>query len=799
MKNLLRIIFPLIICGAADAADVSVRVMDLHKDPIPAATVSLISRDGERRTLTTDSNGACRFTALAAGEYFVQGEAAGFDASQPRMVELKSDGNVDVTLPLGLPEVKSSVVVTASGTPQTTDEVSKALTVIDSDTMTLRTDQSVGDALVDVPGLRVQQLGGPLSQMYFQIRGLRDTDTAVLVDGLRLRDAAGTQADASDLLQDLVLTDTSRIEVLRGSGSSLYGTDATGGVVNIVTDQGGGRTRGSIGVDGGALGAIRGTVHLAGGFLNDRIQYSLGVTHWNVTSGVDGDSPARNTSGQGQLTIRLSRIAWITARVYAGDSFGFVRLEPQAVGNLPSSGIIDAIPVPLSQQHLYEAGAPLSQLALGSATFLADAHDPDSTRVGNFFTGALRFTLRPSDKFGFTAVYQDVSAKRNYGDGPAGPGDQQPTGTNLSTYLGRIQTVDARLDASVGRFQHIDVGYEFENEDFQNRLLPPPPTTDFFSDVSQRSNAIYAQDQVHLMDGRLQFAVGYRAQFFALNAPEFQPLAGAPFAGMTFAAPPTAQTGDASAAYTLWRSSTQRSTKIRAHAGRGYRAPSLFERFGTFFDGMNYTLFGDPRLRPDRLSAIDGGIDQRLWNSRVQLSATYFYTRLNSVIIFDTSGAINSLTDPFGRNGGYRNTGGGLARGVEFSSAIAATRSLQLTGAFTYTDAREETPIVPGVWQSFEDPREQYSAFATERFSSRLTGVFGYVGSTSYLANVSGLGFRFGGPSRAQVALSYRYPLSEFRALRFYFKGDNLFNQTYFQDGFRAPGATFTGGTQFEF
>src|SRR5580704_2148352 len=101
MKNLLRIIFPLIICGAADAADVSVRVMDPHKDPIPAATVSLISRDGERRTLTTDSNGACRFTALAAGEYFVQGEAAGFDASQPRMVELKSDGNVDVTLPLG--------------------------------------------------------------------------------------------------------------------------------------------------------------------------------------------------------------------------------------------------------------------------------------------------------------------------------------------------------------------------------------------------------------------------------------------------------------------------------------------------------------------------------------------------------------------------------------------------------------------------------------------------------------------------------------------------------------------------
>ncbi len=77
--------------------------------------------------------------------------------------------------------------------------------------------------------------------------------------------------------------------------------------------------------------------------------------------------------------------------------------------------------------------------------------------------------------------------------------------------------------------------------------------------------------------------------------------------------------------------------------------------------------------------------------------------------------------------------------------------------------------------------------------------VFGYAGSTDYLASVSGRAFRFGGPSRAQAVLSYRHPLSEFRAIRFYFKGDNLFNQSYFENGFRTPKVTFTGGTQFEF
>lgn len=775
------------------AASVSVRVVDSQQGAIAGATVALIARDGDRRNLISDSTGECVFTAAPAGEYLVQAAAPGFDASQPRMLDVKGEGSLRVQISLGVAQVHSSVVVTASGTAQTTDELSKALTVVDGETMELRGYRAVSEALLDVPGVRVQQLGGPGSTTYFKIRGLRNADTAVLVDGMRLRDAAGTQADASGVLQDLVITDTSRIETLRGAGSSLYGTDATGGVVNIVTDPGGGRTRGSIGIDGGSLSAVRGIARLAGGFRQDRFQYSLGVTHWNVMGGVDGDSPARNTSAQGQLTYRLSPIAWLTGRIYFGDSFSFIRLTARSVGVLPKTGIVDAVPVSPGEEHLYEAGAPLSQLVLGRATFMPAAANPDSTRAGRFFTGAVRLTVRPSDGIGFTAQYQELSTTRDYGDGPAGPGSQ-PAGNNLSSYVGRIRTANARTDISLGRYQLIDAGYEFENEDFQNRLLPPPPTSSFFSDIGQGSHALFAQDQVRLLDGRLLFAAGYRAQFFSLEQPRFQPVAGAPYRG-TFAAPPTAQTGDLSAAYTFRRSGT----KIRAHAGRGYRAPSLYERFGTFFSGAGYTLYGDPGLRPDRSSSIDGGIDQMLWNSRVQLSASYFYTRLNEVILFDTTGAITPLTDPLGRNGGYRNTGGGLARGVEFSAAAAVTRSLQLNGAYTYTDSRQRTPLVAGVWQSYEIPRQEYSAFAAQRFNARWTGILGYVGSSDYLTSLSGHAFRFHGATRGQALVSYRKPVGESQAVRLYFKADNLLNQTYFENGFRTPGVTFTGGTQFEF
>lgn len=794
MTNILvRTFLPVIAAALAGATDLTVRITDIQAGAIPGATVSLISRHGERRVLTTDIAGSCRFTALAAGPYLVQGEAPGFDASAPRAVTLKTDGSPELALSLGVAQVRSSVVVTASGTIQTTDEVSKALTVVDGDTISLRADKTMAEALEEVPGLRVQQLGGPGATTYLKVRGLRNADTAVLVDGLRLRDAAGTQADASGVLQDLVIADTSRIEVLRGAGSSLYGTDATGGVINIVTGEGGGRTRGSVLLDGGSLASIRGMAHLAGGFQNDRMQYSLGVTHWNVLEGIDDRSPARNTSAQGQITYRLSRIAWLSTRIYVGDSLSFVRITPRSVGLLPARGIIEAKPVSLAGQHRYEAGTPLSQLVIGSATFLPAAYNPDSTRAGRFFTGAIRFTVQPTGRLGFTAQYQNLSTTRKYGDGPAGPGFQ-PAGSNLSQYFGHIQTGSARMDAGLGRFQKLDAGYEHEYENFQNRLIPPAPSAGFFANISQRSHAVFAQDQASLADGRLRLAVAYRAQFFSLDHPRFEPVAGAPLAGRAFAAPPAAQTGDASAAYTIRRSAT----KIRTHAGRGYRAPSLYERFGVFFDA-GYALFGDPGLRPDRSSSIDAGIDQLLWSSRVQLSASYFYTRLNEVIVFDFSGAITPLTDPLGRNGGYRNTGGGIARGVEFSSNIAATRSLQLTGMYTYNDARQRTPLAAGVWRTYEIPRHQYSISATQRFSPRVTGYIAYTGSSDYLSPISGRAFQFQGLTRAHAGLSYRRPLTDSRALRFYVKGDNLFHQTYFENGFYTPGATATAGAQFEF
>ncbi|HVQ37609.1 MAG TPA: TonB-dependent receptor, partial [Pyrinomonadaceae bacterium] len=284
--------------------------------------------------------------------------------------------------------------------------------------------------------------------------------------------------------------------------------------------------------------------------------------------------------------------------------------------------------------------------------------------------------------------------------------------------------------------------------------------------------------------------------------PVFTPATSSPYQGLTFLSPPTAYTGDGSIAY-MFRSS---GTKLRGHVGNGYRAPSLFERFGTFFSSFfGYSVYGDPRLRPDRSIAFDAGIDQTLYRNRLRASATYFYTELQKVIIFDFSGLINPATDPFGRFGGYVNTNGGIARGVELSLTATPSSTLNISAAYTYTKSRQRTPQVPGVLRSFVVPDQQFSLVTTQRLGGRFLINFELAASSDYLAPVfdsstfRSRAYRFHGLARADLGISYTVPLKESRSLRLFGYVDNLFNREYFESGFRVPGRTGRAGASFSF
>ena len=813
MKRLTRTVFVLVLVAIAatvqaqtDSSNATIggQVKDPQSANVPGATVTLYGRDRSFSLVTsTDSNGAYSFKHLAPGEYLVEAEASGFALAPAQTVNLTRGQTSTLDIALQLSGLRSSVVVTASDTPQTVDEVSKALTVVDTQEIEERNEFAIPESLRTVPGLRVQQLGGPGSFTSIKTRGLPSEDTAVLIDGIRFRDAASTQGDASGLLEDLIVTDVSRLEVLRGSGSSLYGSNAVGGVVNVVTDEGGGPIHGSVLGEGGNLGLFRTRAQLAGGVNNNRVVYSAGFSFLNVTRGIDNEDEARTTSGQGRILFRLTPTATLSGRIYTANSRLQLNNSPEGIGNLPPTGIIEAIPLSPAEQLRFEAGVPPAQLNIGNATFVPAANDPDNLRKANFFDGAVIFTQRPTESFGYTVSYQGLATNRSSINGPLGVGFQPFGGSTRSDFDARIHTLNARVDIQAGQFNYITGGYEFENESFTNPSFQVNPADNSDVDVSQRSHALFVQDQLRLVDDRLQIAGAFRAQFFKLNEPRFTPAASAPYTGITFQSPPAAYTGDGSIAYTF-RSS---GTKLRGHVGNGYRAPSLFERFGTAFDSFfGYSIFGDPRLKPERTIAFDAGIDQTLANNRVRVSATYFYTQLRQVIIFDFSGLIDFTTDPFGRFGGYLNTNGGIARGAEVELRATPTRTLNLTAAYTFTKAQQRTPQVPGTIRSLVIPDHQFSIVATQRIGRRLMINFDFSASSNYLGAIfdpvtfASRGYRFKGLAKADLGASYSLPLGDDkRQLRFFGYVDNLFDREYFESGFRTPGRTGRAGASFVF
>lgn len=778
----------------ADGAQINVRVTDPQGAILTNAEVTLYTRDNPiRLKCLTDHAGICRFQQLAPGEYLIEAEAAGFARAVTRVLHIEQNSNASLDISLPLAGVNEQVIVTAQGTAQPVDEVSKAVSVLSTPEIDQRDESAITDALRTVPGLRVQQLGGPGRLVSIKARGLRNQDTAVLIDGIRFRDA--TTGDATAFLSDFLVTNLDRIEVLRGSGSSLYGTNAIGSVVNIVTDEGGRPTHGNILLEGGGLGLFRARAQLAGG--RGRFVYSTGVTHLNVARGIDDDDAARNTSGQGRVVLRLSPTTTLSGRIYAGTSFVQLNSSPSVIGTFPVATIVNAVPLSRGELQRFEMGVQPSQLKVDGATFIPDANDPDASAASRFFDGAIVFTQRPVEDFGYTISYQGLTTRRTNNNGPSGVGFQPFGGSTSTVDDGHIHTLNARTDFRIGKYNFINAGYEFESATFLNRSSSFDPANNSSRDVSERSNTLFVQDQLRFLEDRLQLSAAFRAQFFSLNEPKFAPTTGAPYAGIAFGSPGNAYTGDGSVAY-FFRSTN---TKVRAHVGNGYRAPSLFERFGTSFFGGFFSPLGDPRLRPERSLAFDAGIDQSLAGNRLRLSASYFYTRLQEVIGFDFSGQINPQTDPFGRFFGFLNTGGGLARGLELSATASPTRMLDVFVSYTYTNSDQRTPQVSGsgVISSLVIPDHQFAAVITQRVGRRAFVNFDLTATSDYLAPVFPLVYRFKGLIKADLGASYEVPLTERRRLRLFGYVDNLFNRDNFESGFRTPGRIARAGASLSF
>lgn len=169
------------------------------------------------------------------------------------------------------------IVVSATRIETPLNQVGSSVTVITDDEIERNQRRSLPDVLQTVPGLNIVQTGGPGGKTSVFMRGSNSNHTKVLIDGI---DANDPSQDGVFDFGQVLTADIARVEVLRGPQSSLYGSDALGGVIDIVTKKGEGPPRFTGMLEGGSFDTFNQSASASGSI--SRFNYSFNIAHFLV-------------------------------------------------------------------------------------------------------------------------------------------------------------------------------------------------------------------------------------------------------------------------------------------------------------------------------------------------------------------------------------------------------------------------------------------------------------------------------------------------------------------------------------
>lgn len=169
-----------------------------------------------------------------------------------------------------------TTVVTATGFPTGIDELGSSISVVTAEDIARHQWRTLPQILRGIPGLNLVQAGGPGGAVTIFMRGTNSNHTKVLIDGAAVNDpSVGGVFDFSHILA----SDIERVEVLRGPQSGLYGSDALGGVINVITRKGSGPARFEASLEGGSFGTFNQSAALRGS--GERFSYNVDASHFH--------------------------------------------------------------------------------------------------------------------------------------------------------------------------------------------------------------------------------------------------------------------------------------------------------------------------------------------------------------------------------------------------------------------------------------------------------------------------------------------------------------------------------------
>jgi vitamin B12 transporter len=632
------------------------------------------------------------------------------------------------------------IAVTANRVDGPQAAIGSAVSSISGEELERRQIRVVSDVLRELPGVAVNRTGPVGAQTQIRIRGSESNQTLVIVDGVRMNDPGGSaEFDFANLLN----LEVERVDVLRGPQSALYGSDAIGGVINIVTRKGEpGPTRFRANIEGGSFSTATGVASVSGGtqaydyliagqgFSTRGVSTATRFDAFSPTSSLDHDGYKSGT-GLAKVSVRptenieFSGVARYTEFDADRDGFG------AASDGYPFAAAVD------SRDH--EKGKQFFGRAQGKATLLDGAWDHV---LGLSYTNQDRRSFDGSDLKTFASLGEMTRL------------DYQ---TNF-----RFQTEGA-LPAS-----HVLTFGADHTRDAVKSFTAFPFPADAPNPLRKHidNSGLVGQHQIGFFEKL--FITGSVRRDFNDRFEE-------------------ATTYRLASAYTF----DETRTKLRASWGTGVKNPTTFELFG--FSG-NFIPNGD--LKPERGEGWDAGFDQPLWSDRIVLDATYFQQRVKDLISSET---VADPGDPTGFvNRPINLAGTSKIDGVELGLTFRPIEGLALRSAYTFTDGEDATGAT-----LVRRPRHVASFNANYAFlegKANLNLGVVYNGRQRDFAYDAATFARTSVPLKSYMLVSVAASYKVQQNAEIYGRIENLFDKTYEEVlTYDAPGRAAYGGVKISF
>jgi iron complex outermembrane receptor protein len=285
--------------------------------PVPAASVTIVQLE---QSTMADANGRYEFRNIPPGIYDVASHMHDL-VGQTKRIEVVSGRDVTVDLELSLSPVKYEVTVTSSGREVTAFEAFQSVTTVDSFRLSEQSAFGLGDVIGNESGVHKRSFGPGSSRPV--IRGFDGDRVLVLYDGL----STGTLSSQSgEHAEPIDSTHLDRIEIVKGPATLLYGSNAVGGVVNMVTEHHMLHVQSHPGFRGQltALGATNN--NQAAGYVNTEYGYKNWLFWGSGSRQVTGDysSPeGRVENSKTRLTSGSAGLGWYAKGPFFNLSYAF--------------------------------------------------------------------------------------------------------------------------------------------------------------------------------------------------------------------------------------------------------------------------------------------------------------------------------------------------------------------------------------------------------------------------------------------------------------------------------------------